>query len=94
MLIISILVAYCPPRHTILYAFIPFICLWVRIDLMQIILFSKVGGEWSRPSLIYDEVNKRLLYLQYITVVYVKLVKSRLIVRNMKGTPVFDQSSE
>ena len=33
------------------------------------LIFSKVGGEWSRPSLIYDEVNKLLLYLQYITVV-------------------------
>ena len=33
------------------------------------LIFSKVGGAWSRPSLIYNEVNKLLLYLQYITVV-------------------------
>ena len=33
------------------------------------LIFSKVGGGWSRPSLIYDEVDKLLLYLQYITVV-------------------------
>ena len=32
------------------------------------LIFSKVGGGWSRPSLIYD-VIKLLLYLQYITVV-------------------------
>ena len=32
------------------------------------LIFSKVGGGWSRPSLIYDEV-KLLLYLQYITAV-------------------------